>query len=101
MITRARSEVRMDNGVWKRRTERVTITCRSHTPTWLKAEGVTTSAWAEVARIEKELGCLMRSQGCRTVTIEQRVTRVERDPRLQYSNDEVDARLALQPLSVY
>jgi uncharacterized protein (DUF885 family) len=64
---------------------------RSHTTTSLNAEEVHNIGLAEVARIEKELDDVLRSlgQGQDEGTIAERVTRLNADPRLQYSNDEM------------
>lgn len=61
---------------------------RSHTTTSLNAEEVHNIGLAEVARIEKELDEVLRSQGLPEGTIAERVTRLNANPRLQYSNDD-------------
>jgi uncharacterized protein (DUF885 family) len=60
---------------------------RSHTTTSLNAQEVHDIGLAEVARIEKELDAVLRLQGLGDGTIAERVTRLNADPRLQYSND--------------
>ena len=62
---------------------------RSHTTTSLDAEEVHGIGLAEVARIEKELDGVLRSQGLPDGTIAERVARLNDNPRLQYSNDGV------------
>ena len=62
---------------------------RSHTTTSLDAEEVHGIGLAEVARIEKELDGVLRSQGLPDGTIAERVARLNDNPRLQYSNDAV------------
>ena len=61
---------------------------RSHTTTALDAEVVHNIGLAEVARIEKELDGILRSQGLPDGTIAERMTRLNANPRLQYSNDD-------------
>jgi uncharacterized protein (DUF885 family) len=61
---------------------------RSHTTTSLDAEAVHNIGLAEVARIEKELDGISRSQGLPDGTIAERMTRLNANPRLQYSNDD-------------
>jgi len=62
---------------------------RSHTTTALNAEEVHNIGLAEVARIEKELDAVLRSQGLPDGTIAERVARLNLNPRLQYTNDDV------------
>ncbi|MEA3178748.1 MAG: hypothetical protein QOI59_2271 [Gammaproteobacteria bacterium] len=62
---------------------------RSHTTSSLDAEGVHNIGLAEVARIEKEIDGVLRSQGFPDGSIAERVTRLNASPRLQYSNDDV------------
>jgi uncharacterized protein (DUF885 family) len=62
---------------------------RSHTTTPLDAEGVHNIGLAEVARIEKEIDGVLRSQGLPDGSIAERVTRLNASRRLQYSNDDV------------
>jgi uncharacterized protein (DUF885 family) len=61
---------------------------RSHTTTSLDAEQVHNIGLAEVARIEKELGRVLQSQGLPQGSIAERITRLNANPRLQYSNDD-------------
>jgi uncharacterized protein (DUF885 family) len=61
---------------------------RSHSTTSLDAEAVHNIGLAEVARIEKELDGILRSQGLPSGTIAERMTRLNANPRLQYSNDD-------------
>ncbi|MBS0420539.1 MAG: DUF885 domain-containing protein [Proteobacteria bacterium] len=61
---------------------------RSHTTTSLNAEEVHNIGLGEVARIEKELDAVLRSQGLPDGTIAERVARLNQNPRLQYSNDD-------------
>jgi len=61
---------------------------RSHTTTSLNAEEVHNIGLAEVARIEKELDAVLRSQGLADGSLAERVARLNANPRLQYSNDE-------------
>jgi uncharacterized protein (DUF885 family) len=61
---------------------------RSHTSTELDAEQVHNIGFKEVARIEKELDGILRSQGLLAGTIAERIGRLNADSRLQYSNDD-------------
>jgi uncharacterized protein (DUF885 family) len=61
---------------------------RSHTTTALDAQQVHNIGLAEVARIEKEIDGILRSRGLPDGTIAERITRLNADPRLQYSNDD-------------
>jgi uncharacterized protein (DUF885 family) len=61
---------------------------RSHTTTSLDAEQVHNIGLAEVARIEKELDGVLQSQGLPQGSIAERITRLNANPRLQYSNDD-------------
>jgi uncharacterized protein (DUF885 family) len=74
---------------------------RSHTTTALNAEEVHNIGLAEVARIEKELDAVLRSQGLPDGTIAERVTRLNADPHLQYSNDEVGRAACLADYQRY
>jgi uncharacterized protein (DUF885 family) len=62
---------------------------RSHTTTVLDADQVHNIGLAEVARIEKELDGILKSQGLPQGTIGERIARLNADSRLQYSNDDV------------
>jgi uncharacterized protein (DUF885 family) len=62
---------------------------RSHTTTALNAEEVHNIGLGEVARIEKELDAILRSQGLPDGTIAERVAGLNLNPRLQYTNDDV------------
>ena len=61
---------------------------RSHTTTSLDAEQVHNIGLSEVARIEKELDSVLQSQGLPQGTVAERFTRLNTNPRLQYSNDD-------------
>jgi uncharacterized protein (DUF885 family) len=61
---------------------------RSHTTTSLDAEQVHNIGLSEVARIETELDGVLKSQGLPQGTIAERITRLNANPRLQYSNDD-------------
>jgi uncharacterized protein (DUF885 family) len=74
---------------------------RSHTTTSLNAEEVHNIGLAEVARIEKELDAVLRSQGLPDGTIAERVTRLNANGRLQYSNDEVGRAACLADYQRY
>jgi uncharacterized protein (DUF885 family) len=74
---------------------------RSHTTTSLNAEEVHNIGLAEVARIEKELDAVLRSQGLSDGTIAERVTRLNANPHLQYSNDEVGRAACLADYQRY
>jgi len=80
-----------DYGVWKlpQGDSYYDHLIRSHTTTGLNAEEVYNIGLAEVARIEKELDANLRSQGFPDGTIAERVARLNLDPRLQYTNDDV------------
>jgi uncharacterized protein (DUF885 family) len=74
---------------------------RSHTTTSLNAEEVHNIGLAEVARIEKELDAVLRSQGLPDGTIAERVTRLNANPHLQYSNDEAGRAACLADYQSY
>lgn len=74
---------------------------RSHTTTSLSAEEVHNIGLAEVARIEKELDSVLRSQGLPNGTIAERVTQLNVNPRLQYSNDDVGRAACLADYQRY
>ena len=74
---------------------------RSHTTTSLNAEEVHNIGLAEVARIEKELDAVLQSQGLPDGTIAERVTRLNGNPRLQYSNDDVGRAACLADYQRY
>jgi len=83
-------KVTQDDGVWKlpQGDGYYDHLVRSHTTTSLDAEEVHNIGLAEVARIEKELDAVLRSQGLADGSIAERVARLNANPRLQYSNDE-------------
>jgi uncharacterized protein (DUF885 family) len=60
---------------------------RSHTTTSLDAEAIFNIGVAEVARIEKELDSILRTLGLPDGTIGERITKLNSQSRLQYSND--------------
>jgi uncharacterized protein (DUF885 family) len=60
---------------------------RSHTTTSLDAEQVYNIGLAEVARIETQLDAVLLSQGLPAGTIAARISMLNAEPRLQYSND--------------
>jgi len=74
---------------------------RSHTTTSLNAEEVHNIGLAEVARIEKELDAVLQSQGLPDGTIAERVTRLNGNPHLQYSNDDVGRAACLADYQRY
>jgi uncharacterized protein (DUF885 family) len=87
---RLQPQVTEDYGVWKlpdgdRYYDHL---IRSHTTTALNAEQVHNIGLEEVARIEKELDGILRSQGLTAGTIAERIARLNADSRLQYSNDD-------------
>jgi len=88
---RLQPQVTEDYGVWKLPdgNSYYDHLIRSHTTTALDAEQVHKIGLAEVARIEKELDGVLRSQGLPEGTIAERIARLNADPRLQYSNDDV------------
>ncbi|HEY3785187.1 MAG TPA: DUF885 domain-containing protein [Steroidobacteraceae bacterium] len=61
---------------------------RSHTTTSLDAAAVHQIGLEEVARIEKELDAILRSQGLDHGTVGARIALLNADPRFQYPNDE-------------
>jgi uncharacterized protein (DUF885 family) len=60
----------------------------SHTTTTLDAEQVHNIGLSEVARIEKQLDAILKSQGLPDGTIGARIARLNADPRFQYANDD-------------
>lgn len=84
-------QVTADYGVWKLPDgdSYYDHLIRSHTTTELDAEQVHNIGLAEVARIEKELDGVLRSQGLPEGTIAARMARLNANSRLQYSNDAV------------
>ena len=62
---------------------------RSHTTTSLDAEQVHNIGLSEVARIETQLDGILKSQGLAQGTIGERITRLNAESALQYSNDAV------------
>jgi uncharacterized protein (DUF885 family) len=89
-FTALQPKVTEDYGVWKlpEGDGYYDHLIRSHTTTSLNAEEVHNIGLAEVARIEKELDGILRSQGLPDGTIAERMTRLNANPRLQYSNDD-------------
>jgi uncharacterized protein (DUF885 family) len=83
-------KVTADYGVWKLPGGNgfYDYLIRSHTTTSLDAEQVHNIGLAEVARIEKELDGVLKSQGLPQGSIAERITRLNANPRLQYSNDD-------------
>jgi uncharacterized protein (DUF885 family) len=61
---------------------------RSHTTTSLDAEQVHNIGLSEVARIEKELDSVLKSLGLPQGTVAERITQLNANPKLQYSNDD-------------
>jgi uncharacterized protein (DUF885 family) len=61
---------------------------RSHTTTSLNAEQVHNIGLAEVARLEKEIDAVLKSQGFPAGTIAERIARLNADSHLQYTNDD-------------
>ena len=88
---RLQPQVTEDYGVWKLQdgNSYYDHLIRSHTTAALNAEQVHNIGLAEVARIEKEIDGVLRSQGLSEGSIADRITRLNADPRLQYSNDDV------------
>ena len=87
---RLQPKVTEDYGVWKlpdgdRYYDHL---IRSHTSTQLNADEVHNIGLAEVARIEKQIDAILKSQGFPDGTIAERVAKLNSDPRLQYSNDD-------------
>jgi uncharacterized protein (DUF885 family) len=87
---RLQPQVTADYGVWKLPDGDgyYDHLIRSHTTTALDAEQVHNIGLAEVARIEKELDGILRSQGLPQGSIAERIARLNADSRLQYSNDD-------------
>ena len=83
-------QVTADYGVWKLPDgdSYYDHLIRSHTTTELDAEQVHNIGLAEVARIEKEIDGVLRSQGLPEGTIAERMARLNANSRLQYSNDD-------------
>jgi uncharacterized protein (DUF885 family) len=61
---------------------------RSHTTVALDAESVYNTGIAEVARIEKELDSILRTQGLEEGSIGERIARLNSQVRPQYPNDD-------------
>jgi uncharacterized protein (DUF885 family) len=87
---RLQPQVTADYGVWKLPDgdSYYDHLIRSHTTTALDAEQVHNIGLAEVARIEKELDGILRSQALPEGTIAERIARLNANSRLQYSNDD-------------
>jgi uncharacterized protein (DUF885 family) len=96
-------QVTSDYGVWKLPDgdSYYDHLIRSHTTTALDAEQVHNIGLAEVARIEKELDGILRSQGLTAGTIAERIARLNADPRLQYSNDDAGRAACLADYQRY
>jgi uncharacterized protein (DUF885 family) len=88
---RLQPQVTEDYGVWKLQdgNSYYDHLIRSHTTTALNAEQVHNIGLAEVARIEKEIDGVLRSQGLSQGSIADRITRLNAGSRLQYSNDDL------------
>lgn len=61
---------------------------RSHTTTALNAQQVHDIGLSEVARIEKQIDEILKSQGLIEGTVPERFAKLNADTQLQYSNDE-------------
>lgn len=87
---RLQAKVTDDYGVWKLPDgdSYYDHLIRSHTTTALDAEQVHNIGLAEVARIEKELDGVLKSQGLPDGSVAARVATLNADARLQYSNDD-------------
>ena len=90
-FTELQPQVTEDYGVWKlpdgnRYYDHL---IRSHTTTSLDAEQVHNIGLSEVARIEAQLDGILKSQGLAQGTIGERITRLNAESALQYSNDAV------------
>jgi uncharacterized protein (DUF885 family) len=87
---RLQPQVTEDYGVWKLPDgdSYYDHLIRSHTTLALDAEQVHKIGLEEVARIEKELDGILRSQGLPEGTMAERIARLNADSRLQYSNDD-------------
>jgi len=87
---RLQPQVTEDYGVWKLPdgNSYYDHLIRSHTTLALDAEQVHNIGLEEVARIEKELDGILRSQGLTAGTLAERIARLNADSRLQYSNDD-------------
>jgi uncharacterized protein (DUF885 family) len=84
------TKVTEDYGVWKlpNGDGYYDYLIRSHTTTALDAEAVHAIGLAEVARLEKELDAVLKSQGLPDGTIGERIAKLNADSRSQYSNDD-------------
>jgi uncharacterized protein (DUF885 family) len=87
---RLQPRVTEDYGVWKLPdgNSYYDHLIRSHTTLALAAEQVHNIGLEEVARIEKELDGILRSQGLTEGTLAERIARLNADSRLQYPNDD-------------
>ena len=90
-FTDLQPQVTEDYGVWKLPDGNgfYDHLIRSHTTTSLDAEQVHNIGLSEVARIETELDGILKSQGLAQGTIGERITRLNAESALQYSNDAV------------
>jgi uncharacterized protein (DUF885 family) len=100
---RLQPQVTGDYGVWKlpdgdRYYDHL---IRSDTTTTLDAQQVHNIGLAEVARIEKELDAVLKSQGFTEGTIGERIAKLNANPRVQYSNDEVGRAACLADYQRY
>jgi uncharacterized protein (DUF885 family) len=102
-LERLQPQVTEDYGVWKLPDgdRYYDYLIRSHTTTTLDAEQVHNIGLAEVARIEKELDAVLKSQGFPQGTIAERMTRLNADSRPQYSNDDVGRAACLADYQRY
>ena len=90
-FTDLQPQVTEDYGVWKLPDGNgyYDHLIRSHTTTSLDAEQVHNIGLSEVARIEAQLDGILKSQGLAQGTIGERITRLNAESALQYSNDAV------------
>ncbi len=100
---RLQPKVSEDYGIWKlpdgdRYYDHL---IRSHTTLPLDAEAVHNLGLAEVARIEKELDAVLKSQGLQEGTIGARIARLNADSRSQYTNDDVGRAACLADYQRY
>ena len=88
-FTDLQPQVTEDYGVWKLPDGNgfYDHLIRSHTTTSLDAEQVHNIGLSEVARIETELDGILKSQGLAQGTIGERISRLNAESALQYSND--------------
>ena len=84
-------KVTEDYGVWKLPggDDYYDHLIRSHTTTALNAREVHNIGLAEVARIEKEIDGILKSQGQPDGTVAERIAKLNTDAHGQYSNDDI------------